>query len=291
MNKSDQDDTGVDLGDDLLRTRTLQRPAPSKDESVEESIDELLLNAKILMGEGLLEDAKRTLRKVMKRSPGNLSARDRFEEIRKIEIKKLLGDEESPRASFRRAKRNAIPDDGDAAEAMAALEKECGSPTDAEDEFFRTKEERSEFLRGLEGLCRGASAQDRIDLGIGFMEMGFHEVAIRQFEAALKDSDHERKARGLLATALLEKGRTFDAIIELEMLIAHQDAQPDEKIDYGYMAGKAQEALGHYPAALQWYRAVHQLDPQYRDVVERIKFCLKKCGNTRSSSSSPSSRS
>src|SRR5687768_1065666 len=99
--------TQVDLGDDLVETRTVLRPdqrspsesvpasANSEESSAPESPDELILNAKILMSEGLFEDAKKTLRRVMRMEPGNLAARDRLEEIQKIEIKKMLGGEEA----------------------------------------------------------------------------------------------------------------------------------------------------------------------------------------------------
>jgi tetratricopeptide (TPR) repeat protein len=292
MKGSRKDETRVDLGDDLLQTRTLERTDPdeaptrivSRSESVDESVDELILNAKILVGEGLLEDAKRTLRKILKREPGNLTARDRLDEIQKIEIKRLLGNEESPRSSLRRARKNAEAEI-DSLAALTELEKEVGLRRDVESEFFKTPAERDGFMTMLDDLCQGASAQDRIDLGIGFLEMEFYDIAIRQFETAAKDADLERKARGLLATAYLEKGRPFDAMIEIESLIAHQDANPEEKIDYGYLAGKAQETLGHFPAAAHWYRAVYQIDPQYRDTADRLKFCLKKCGSTPSSSS------
>jgi tetratricopeptide (TPR) repeat protein len=292
MKDSRKPNTRVDLGDDLLQTRTLQRTdgdeAPTRlvlrADAVEESVDELLLNAKILVGEGLLEDAKRTLRKILKREPGNLTSRDRLEEIQKIEIKRLLGNEESPRSSLRRARKNAEAEI-DSHAALTELEKEVGLRRDVESEFFKTPTERDDFMRMLDGLCQTASAQDRIDLGIGFLEMEFYDIAIRQFETAAKDIDLERKARGLLATALLEKGRPFDAMIELEALVSHQEAKPEEKLDYGYLAGKAQEALGHFPAAAHWYRAVYQIDPQYRDVADRLKFSLKKCASTPSSSS------
>jgi tetratricopeptide (TPR) repeat protein len=282
MKDSRKDETRVDLGDDLLETRTFQRPIAET--AGEEPVDELLLNAKILIGEGLLEDAKRTLRRVLKREPDSRGARDRLEEIQKIEIKRLLGAEESPRSAFRRARKN-VDSEIDSAAALTELEKEIGARQDVETEFFKTPADRDEFIRMVDGLCYGANAQDRIDLGIAFLEMEFYDIAIRQFEAATRDSDLERKARGLLATALLEKGRPFDAMIELETLVAHQDAKPEEKIDYGYLAGKAQEALGRFPAAAHWYRAVYQIDPQYRDAADRLKFCLKKCGNTPSSSS------
>jgi tetratricopeptide (TPR) repeat protein len=304
MKGKDQTNSQIDLGDDLLQTRSIARapaesdaparasPAESSEPAREEAIDELLLNAKILIGEGLLEDAKRTLRTVMKRDPGNLGARDRLEEIQKIEIKKLLGggDDTGARAQ-RRPARPSRATDLEVDETLAALEREIGSAADVEKEFFKNRQEHEAFLASMEALCATASPQDRIDLGVGFLEMGVHEVAVRLFRAAATNADLERKARGLLATALLEQAKPFDAMIEVESLIARQDSGPEEKIDYGYLAGRAQEALGHPDVAARWYRAVLQIDSQYRDAADRLKVCLRKCASTRSSSSSPSSRS
>ncbi len=300
--------TQVDLGDDLLQTRTVQRPAPSdgaparaevKADSVVESSDELLLNAKILMGEGLLEDAKKTLRRVLRVSPGNLTARDRLEEIQKIEIKRLLGSDDRAVSGFRSTKRNSAESQSeDPDQVLAELERDIGAAGStiggaaigaagsaasiSEAQLFPTPTARDQFLSGIEALCATASTQDRIDLGIAFLEMDLYEIAIRQFERATLDPAHERRARNLLAVAYLAAGKPFDAMIEVENLVADQSIPPEEKVDLGYLGGRAQEALGNFEAAAHWYRAVLQIENHYRDSQQRLLQCSKRCVSTRS---------
>ncbi len=287
--------TQVDLGDDLLQTRTVLRPdqksssgaapdaAITESSSGSESPDELLLNAKILMSEGLYEDAKKTLRKVMRIEPGNLGARDRLEEIQKIEIKKMLGGEEAAPSGYRSSRMKGVPKPDEASAAvLASLEKELGPSEATESELFPNDEAKRRFIEGMDVLCENAGSQDRLDLGIAFLEMELFEAAIRQFEVAARDPDFARKARGLLATTLLAAGRPFDAMIEVETLVADQSIAPEEKLDYGYLGGRAQEALGNHEAAARWFRAVLQIENHYRDSHERLQTCLKKCASTRS---------
>jgi tetratricopeptide (TPR) repeat protein len=292
--------TRVDLGDDLLETRTVSRDGrapsardPRKDPSAAErempssdppaapeSIDELLLNAKILMSEGLLEDAKKTLRRVLRLEPTSLSARDRLEEIQKIEIKRLLGQDDGSTGGggFVRAKKKSEPLLEDGESVAAALERDLGPSPGSEEHFFADEAERAAFHANLERLCADATAQDRIDLGIAFLEMELYDVAIRMFRAAAADEPSARRARALLATAYVANGNGFEAMIEIEALVADQAAPPEEKVDYGYLAGRAQEALGNFGAASRWYRAVLQIEPGYRDAEGRLRRSLKMAG-------------
>lgn len=293
--RSSLDATSIDLGDDLLQTKTIHRTpaatAPLNAPSGEPGIEELLVNSKILVGEGFLDDAKTTLRRVLRMDPSNLTARDRLEEIQKTEIRRLLGQEESPRTSFLRSKNKTGETNETAESVRVALEKEIGVSSESSLDFFKTPEELQVFLEALEKLCAGATPQDRMDLGIGFLEMELYDVAVQQFRIASRDIEAERKARGLLATALIAQGKYFDATIEIETLVADQSSTPEEKIDFGYLAGVANDGLGDFEAAVRWYRAVLQIDAEYRDTRERMQISLKKCGNTQSSSSSSLSRS
>ncbi len=306
--KPSSDATRTDLGDDLLQTRTILRSDPSTppgdsvktsratpsaaaDASPEAGVEELLVNSKIQIGEGFLDDAKVTLRRVLRIDPGNLTARDRLEDIQKTEIRRLLGQEENPRGSFLRSKKKLPESDETPESVLDSLEHEVGLSPLASEQFFRTPEELGEFLAGIDQLCAGATAQDRMDLGIGFLEMELYDVAVRQFRAASYHAESERKARGLLATALVAQKKFHDALIEIESLIADQSGTPEEKIDFGYLAGLAQEGLKNFEGAVRWYRAVVQINPEYRDAAERMLINQKKCVRTPSSSSSSSSRS
>jgi tetratricopeptide (TPR) repeat protein len=274
--------TRVDLGDDLLGTRTIQSeagksPLSADTPSAPESVEELLLNAKILISEGLLEDAKKTLRRVMRMDPGNLSARDRLDEVQKIEIKRLLGeDDHHSTGGFLKVKKKKSEPALDDGESVAiALERELGIEPTTEERFFGKESERLAFTGNLELLCTNATSQDRIDLGIGFLEMEFYDVALYLFQSAVMSDPSDRRARSLVATAWVAKGNGFEAMIEIENLVADQSAPPEEKVDYGYLAGRAQELLQNFEMAMRWYRAVLQIEPGYRDAEDRLRRSVK----------------
>ena len=64
-------------------------------------------------------------------------------------------------------------------------------------------------------------------------------------------------------------------MLELEALVADQSTPPEEKVDYGYLAGRAQELLQNFEMAVRWYRSVLQIEPGYRDSEDRLRRCVK----------------
>ncbi|MBC7387467.1 MAG: hypothetical protein H7301_15055 [Cryobacterium sp.] len=306
--KTDEPHSGtrIDLGDDLLHTRTIEHRVgspgqtdevsntrkPERSESgdsgvdpIVDSVEELLVNAKILIGENFLDEAKTTLRRILRREPGNLTARDRLDEVQKIEIKRLLGPAESARGS-----RSLLSAKVEASRevTLAFLERDIGPSLDPQTQIFPNEEDLSEFLRNLDGLAEGSASEDHLDLGIAFLEMELPEVAIHQFKTAIRKAADPRKARALLATALLARGKAYEAVTELDLLVSDPDATAEEKIDYGYLSGQAQEMLGNFALAAHWYRAVVGIEAEYRDANERLLSNLKKCEKNQSSSFSRS---
>lgn len=264
--------TQVDLGDDLLKTRTLMRPIEERNPAPVESPDELLVNAKILIGEGLLDEAKAVLRKILLVDSANAGAQEKLAEIQKLEIKQILNtDGPRSRRSYRPKGKNA-DDVFDPEQVLASLEKDIGMP-DVDTEPFGDAAERSAFVASIEAQYQQATAQDRIDLGIGFMEMGLFKLAIEQFLVASRDPMTEKKAIALGAYTKILSGRAFDALLDLDPLVADASVSPEGKLDYGYLVARAYEALTRYDQAAIWYRGVLQIDSQYRDSQERLKKC------------------
>src|SRR4051812_48800551 len=93
--------TRVDFGDDLLATRTGIRKAES--ETPFDEIGDKLESAKILLGEGLLEEAKKILRKLLIDDPHNVIARKRLEDIHEKELQQIFGDS-TPRPTLKSLK-------------------------------------------------------------------------------------------------------------------------------------------------------------------------------------------
>lgn len=294
--------TRVDLGDDLLqeRTRVLRvgdepslgstksaasppvTPAPIKPETIDDSLE----TARILASEGFHEEAKKLLRRILISYPRNKLARKRLDEIHEQELQQIFGQNESRRSEilgrFRESRENAdIPYFVDTESVIRALEQELDLGQETRGwgpSLIPSVQEDASALESVSGGIEtsfaeagGASSRDRIDVGIGFLEMGLHELATRQFRLAKGDPAYLLEATNLLATALIDGGRGFEAANELESIIRDPELSNEEKIDFFYLMGRAQEQLGKKAESRAWYEQVLAIDPWHRDVKDRLR--------------------
>lgn len=314
------DATRVDLGDDLLEfTATDSQPADSLRSSIasaassprpesEDSaiipdeefakpialseIEDQLQSAKILMGEGLVEEAKKILRRILIADPHHVLARQTLSGIHELELKQIFG-EERKIPSFRRRRAETVLSDLDAERIMRSLDRDLGlgmfgesagleqgvglSPTG----FPMRSEPKAlqEYAESLERQLQGVSGQDRIDLGIAFLEMGIPEIAAEQFKAACRIlvSDPEVNESGilpataLLAYALILVGRAFDATITIQAVLRDTEILHENKTEFFYLMGRAYETMAKPDIAQRWYEQVRESNPRYRDVEMRLR--------------------
>lgn len=264
--------TQVDLGEDLLeQTRTLSKASVK--------ITDDLQSAKILLGEGLIDDAKRVLRKILIGDPGNAPAKHMLNDILDRELKQLFGSGAPARRKF---------SSGPAAEVdLAQIDPEGlmkGLDRDLELGLFEAGPgPLTESRAGAEALAssvevqlKGASPRDRIDIGIGFLELGMPELAAKQFQHAHRLSDPEdasslwHSASALLAQAQILCDRAHEAVEIIQHALRSPVASYEEKLELVYLMGRANEKLRNLPAAHGWYRLVSEMDSIYRDVQDRI---------------------
>src|SRR5207253_2799335 len=107
------------------------------------------------------------------------------------------------------------------------------------------------------------------------------------------DSEFSDSAQTLKAQAYIASQGYFDALMILDPLVGDPFRTPEDKVEWIYLCARAYEGLKKRKKAAEWYRAVAQIDPQYRDAYERLLRLEKsRCEKNRSSSSSQrSSRS
>src|SRR5947209_8696859 len=91
--------TQVDLGDDLLNEPTTISSGDMIAENVGriESTEDRLQSAKILFNEGMIEQAKRVLHKILIESPHDFAARKALDDIHEVELKQIFSGAEEPR--------------------------------------------------------------------------------------------------------------------------------------------------------------------------------------------------
>jgi tetratricopeptide (TPR) repeat protein len=257
----DESGTVVDLGDDLLEEKTVilhreEEPAPRKPQT---PVEELLANAKIQIAEGFIEDAKKALRRVLVLDRKNAFAQEMLRKILDDESKRLLSFEAEPRKRRPRAE----------------VEAQENALSDLEMQLMEETGEPEATLNVVSFI--DPAPEDRIDLGIGLLEMGFIDEAASQFRQASQAFAmngaiaSEQSAHALFAQAQLEAGRPLEAVMALQPVIKNPEIAPGDKIEFLYLMGRANAALGKHELALQWFEHVRELEPTYRDVHDRLE--------------------
>lgn len=289
--------SAIDLGDDLLDPTRAKSGVLSKDVADPDATragtswtDDQLQSARINLSEGFADEAKKILRKVLIRDPRSLAARKLLEEIQEIELKQIFSGAPDRRpAPFKEraavdASEAAVAADEahvDADRVTADLDRDFKLGMLLQDELqtpgelslFADKAALERFSTELDRSLSGAGSQDRIDLAVGFLEMGIWDVAIHLLEAASRDNpDPEQRlsSLSLLAVARMGAGRAFDAIQSIQVALHDAELRQDGKVDLMYLMGRAHERLSRAAEALTWYAQVRELKPGHRDVTERL---------------------
>jgi hypothetical protein len=324
--------TRIDLGDDLIeKTAMLVVPgeratlprapdsenaggagaAPIEPESeperprafAPEEIEDQLQSARILLDEGLVEDAKLLLRRIVLSDSRESRARSMLAEVHEIEVRQLFGDEKERRSLRDKKTADRKLENVDAERVMRQLDhdlkldlfaEEFADPIAPELSLFKDRSTLDAFCAKLERDFAGHAIDERVDLAVAFLEMGLCDVAARQVRALLTrieggelsaEPERERDAKvsltSLLATACLRAGRAFDAAIALQPVLQDSEVPPERKLDLIYLMGRASEGLAKYGDAVAWYEHALELDDRYRDARERAA----RCAGIRSSSS------
>lgn len=266
--------TRVDMGDDLVeKTAVVDYGQGASAGPAFESEDQFE-SARILMSEGLLEEAKKVLRKIMIRDPGHIPSRQKLDEIHEIELKQMFGDGGSGRRNFGTTLRDGERADGvqaSAEEVILKLEQDLQLGSAAPFELGGSLDEQfGEFGDQVDHELSGATSRDRIDAGIAFLEMGLYGLACRQFQAASADLENRAAALSLYAYSMILAGRHFEALMTLESALADPDLGEASRVEFVYLVGRAQEGLKRPDLALICYQTVSGWEPAYRDTEDRI---------------------
>ena len=107
----------------------------------------------------------------------------------------------------------------------------------------------------------GSPAQDILELGVAYAEMGLWAEAIARFEEAVAlDPEHRPTAETLLGLFSTSDGRR-----------AGEGWPEDERLRIRYLLGRSAEALGNRASAREFYEDVASSDPSFQDAVQRLR--------------------
>ena len=127
-----------------------------------------------------------------------------------------------------------------------------------------------DFKRGVSQTLGEGDVETHFDLGIAYREMGLLEDAIGEFRYALGSPARRLDALQLMGLCAIDLGRGQDAVGHLEQALASPDVPGEREAPLRYELGRAYQVLADRTRALDAFRRVHELEPGYQDVAERI---------------------
>lgn len=284
--------TRIDLGDDLLeKTANIPGRLPEEQSSgggsfspadapppiTPQTVADEIQSARILLNEGFPDEAKKILRRILLADESHVESRQLLEEIHELELKQMFGTAEPP---VRRSMRNQYDDSilhVDSDEVVRVLDKELGLGLESaarELSFFSDKRLLNRFADKVDREI-GESVRDRIDLSIGFMEMGLYELAIRLLQILLvhDDTDERLSATALVAYAHLQSHEPYRTIAAIQGVLNDNEIPREKKTEFFYLIGRAQQTIGKFSEAVSWYFQAQENEPGYRDTSDRITRC------------------
>lgn len=290
-----QNETRIDLGEDLLeKTAILIRGAPVIPEDTDEvkniptdpvEPEELFENAKILAQEGLIEDAKKALRELLRRHPNHLMAIQTLEGLQRQELKQIFGTEKVRKRYGQTLEKKPVEVDPDRVLRQLDQDLRLGifsegnsSATADGSAFLAETESQDAVFREVQSQLALGSVQDWIDMGVAFFEMGHLPLATRFFSGAVRRLDpgavnhyqNRLSATGLLALTLIQDGKPFDALSELQPFLHDAEISSDDKVESYYLMGRIYEAVQKFGLAEHYFNEVFKAAPTYRDVGLRL---------------------
>ncbi|MBS1959654.1 MAG: hypothetical protein JST80_09305 [Bdellovibrionales bacterium] len=218
-------------------------------------------SARILLREGLIEEAKKTLYRVLTQKPRYADAIKLLKQIDELEMHALF------QPSRRAVQRHPKFEDPDP--IIAKLERDLN----LEPEAAAGHDERWVTPQALK-------TEDRVDLAVAFFEMGCYADALRELIRIEKKIRIENTflgsqgvaVVGMIAQSLVNLDRAYEAKIKLEPVLNEADLNHEDKLTLYYCMGICEQALGHPNLALGWYQKISETDVDFRDIRVRIKL-------------------
>jgi tetratricopeptide (TPR) repeat protein len=133
------------------------------------------------------------------------------------------------------------------------------------DEVFAT------FRKHVEEEVDSKDFRTHYDLGIAYKEMGFIDEAIAEFEHSAGDPDLGREVSIMLAMCYRDKGQSDRAIACYRQAIELPGAEPAAMNGLRYELAELLLETGDAAGALELFSTVHQDDPSFREVSERVE--------------------
>jgi tetratricopeptide (TPR) repeat protein len=128
----------------------------------------------------------------------------------------------------------------------------------------------SAFREGVEKQVQGDDYDTHYNLGIAYKEMQLIEPSIEEFKIAMGDPERTLECCSMLSICEQARGDLDAAVEWLRKGILAPGFPPEDSIGLRYDLAEVYLQQGHPDMAGQEFRAVNDLDPDYRDVAARL---------------------
>jgi tetratricopeptide (TPR) repeat protein len=257
------------LGEDLLNEDRKQPENLPQAKDVEDvrDVSDAFQSAEILWNEGLIEESKKVLRKILIQDPGHGLAKKKLQEIHDQELSEIL----AGRESLRRKIQPTPWIEWDEESMISGLEKVLSlkeEPLEVLQSAIRDEGVVEELVKQLSG----AQPRDWIDSGVGFLQMGLARVSIPLFRKASGFEDTYIEAKILEGQAWLMLREFGSARQSFEALYPQVKNLGDMTIlcEVLYGLGRSAEGLREFEEALGFYHALIAIDSTHRDSIDRF---------------------
>jgi tetratricopeptide (TPR) repeat protein len=122
----------------------------------------------------------------------------------------------------------------------------------------------------IEALPKGRDGGGPYRQGLDLKQGGQFDEAVKRFETAGQDPQYRFKALAQRGLCLKTIGRLNDAADSFRDALAANGAKTTDLINVRYMFARTLDSMGRADEARAQYREIHEIDPLYRDISDRV---------------------
>jgi tetratricopeptide (TPR) repeat protein len=116
-----------------------------------------------------------------------------------------------------------------------------------------------------------STTEGHYERGIAYMEMDLHDNAIKEFKASLENRELECMAHTMIGLCYVAKGEAKEGLKHFNLGLTAPGRTDTEEIGLLYEIGNTYEILKMPKEALGSFQNVAALDPEFRNVTQRIE--------------------
>ena len=244
---------------------------PATSEPLSEEIDSLLGDIDFQLDYGSPEEAKIEIETALKQFPGHPELKSRLDLAEKALQK--LGHVSKPSALEESDFANSFFDLTDVL-GTALMDtgegEEMHDATHVVEKIQSVDELFSAFREGVEKQVKGDDYDTHYNLGIAYKEMMLIDPAIEEFKIAMGDPERTLECCSMLSICEQARGDLAAAVEWLRQGILAPGFPPEDSIGLRYDLAEIYLQQGHTGMASEEFKAVYDMDADYRDVAARL---------------------